>query len=284
MAPRPVACAGEALNNIAAANRPVVIVVNDNGRSCHPTIGGLADHLATLRLRSRATRSCWRRAGISSAAFRWSASSATTACTASRRDSKDALSPQAMFTDLGLKYVGPIDGHDEHAVESALQRAGLQRPGDRARGHPQGHGLRSAEADGDEQMHASGVIDPAAGLATSEAALGWTTVFSDELIRIAASAANVVGITAAMPGPTGLAEFGKRFPDRVFDVGIAEQLHARPRPRAWPWVDCAPGGGHLLDLPQPGLRQVMMDVALHRLPVTIVLDRARRHQPRRRQP
>ncbi|MGE2727943.1 1-deoxy-D-xylulose-5-phosphate synthase [Mycolicibacterium vaccae] len=263
----------EAMNNIAASRRPVVIVVNDNGRSYAPTIGGLAEHLAALRLQPgyervleegrKAVRGvpvigefCYQcmhsiKAGI-----------------------KDALSPQVMFTDLGLKYVGPIDGHDEHAVESALRHA-------RTFNAPvvvhvvtrKGMGYAPAENDIDEQMHACGVIDPQTGLATSVAAPGWTSAFSETLVRLAAKRRDVVAITAAMPGPTGLSAFRDRYPDRFFDVGIAEQ-HAVTSA-----AGLAMGGMHPVvavysTFLNRALDQVMMDVALHRLPVTLVLDRS----------
>ena len=263
----------EALNNIAASRRPVVIVVNDNGRSYAPTIGGFAEHLAALRLQPgyervleegrKAVRGvpmigefCYQcmhsiKAGI-----------------------KDALSPQVMFTDLGLKYVGPIDGHDEAAVESALRHA-------RAFKAPvvvhvvtrKGMGYAPAENDEDDQMHACGVIDPETGLATSIPGPGWTSTFSDTLIRLAAKRRDVVAITAAMPGPTGLSAFRKRFPDRFFDVGIAEQ-HAMTSA-----AGLAMGGMHPVvavysTFLNRAFDQLLMDVALHKLPVTVVLDRA----------
>jgi 1-deoxy-D-xylulose-5-phosphate synthase len=263
----------EALNNIAAARRPVVIVVNDNGRSYAPTIGGLADHLAALRLQpgyekllekgKQALRGvpvvgelCYQfvhsvKAGI-----------------------KDALAPQVMFTDLGLKYVGPIDGHDEHAVETALRSArNFNAPVIVHVVTRKGMGYAPAEADEAEQMHACGVIDPRTGLATSVAAPGWTATFSDELIRLAAKRRDVVAITAAMPGPTGLSAFGQNFPDRLFDVGIAEQ-HAVTSA-----AGLAMGGLHPVvaiysTFLNRAFDQVLMDVALHKLPVTLVLDRA----------
>ncbi|MGE2836735.1 1-deoxy-D-xylulose-5-phosphate synthase [Mycobacterium sp. SMC-4] len=263
----------EAMNNIAASQRPVVIVVNDNGRSYAPTIGGFAEHLAALRLQPgyervleegrKAVRGvpvigefCYQcmhsiKAGI-----------------------KDALSPQVMFTDLGLKYVGPIDGHDEHAVESALRHA-------RAFNAPvvvhvvtrKGMGYAPAENDVDEQMHACGVIDPRTGLATSVPGPGWTSTFSEALVRLAAKRRDVVAITAAMPGPTGLSAFRDRYPDRFFDVGIAEQ-HAVTSA-----AGLAMGGMHPVvavysTFLNRAFDQVMMDVALHRLPVTMVLDRS----------
>jgi 1-deoxy-D-xylulose-5-phosphate synthase len=263
----------EALNNIAAARRPVIIVVNDNGRSYAPTIGGFADHLAALRLQPayerlldegrKAVRGvpligefCYQcmhsvKAGI-----------------------KDALAPQVMFTDLGLKYVGPIDGHDEHAVEAALRHArGFNAPVIVHVATNKGMGYGPAVADDAEQMHSTGIIDPQTGLATSVAAPGWTSVFSDELIKRAAKRRDVVAITAAMPGPTGLSAFRKRYPDRFFDVGIAEQ-HAMTSA-----AGLAMGGLHPVvaiysTFLNRAFDQIMMDVALHGLPVTMVLDRA----------
>src|SRR5689334_11889733 len=263
----------EALNNIAAARRPVVIVVNDNGRSYAPTIGGFADHLAALRLQPgyekileegrKAVRGlpvvgefCYQcmhsiKAGI-----------------------KDAIAPQVMFTDLGIKYVGPIDGHDEHAVENALRHArGFKAPVIVHVVTRKGMGYAHAENDEADQMHACGVIDPETGLPTKASAPGWTSVFSDELVKIGAKRRDVVAITAAMPGPTGLSAFRDQFPDRFFDVGIAEQ-HAMTSA-----AGLAMGGMHPVvaiysTFLNRAFDQVMMDVALHKLPVTIVLDRS----------
>ncbi|MGE0218126.1 1-deoxy-D-xylulose-5-phosphate synthase [Mycolicibacterium sp.] len=263
----------EALNNIAASRRPVVIVVNDNGRSYAPTIGGFAEHLAGLRLQPgyermldegrKAVRGvpvigefCYQcmhsiKAGI-----------------------KDALSPQVMFTDLGLKYVGPIDGHDEHAVESALRHArGFNAPVVVHVVTRKGMGYAPAENDEDDQMHACGVIDPETGLATTVPGPGWTSTFSEALIRLARKRRDIVAITAAMPGPTGLSAFRDRFPDRFFDVGIAEQ-HAITSA-----AGLAMGGMHPVvaiysTFLNRAFDQVMMDVALHKLPVTMVLDRS----------
>jgi len=265
--------AWEALNNIAAARRPVVIVVNDNGRSYAPTIGGFAEHLAALRLQPgyekvldegrRALRGvpivgelCYQclhsiKAGL-----------------------KDALSPQVMFTDLGLKYVGPIDGHDEHAVETALRHArGFNAPVIVHVVTRKGMGYAPAENDEADQMHSCGVIDPETGLATKASGPGWTSVFSDALIAQASRRRDIVAITAAMPGPTGLTPFRARFPDRFFDVGIAEQ-HAITSA-----AGLAMGGLHPVvaiysTFLNRAFDQVMMDVALHKLPVTMVLDRS----------
>ncbi|MEI7914005.1 MAG: 1-deoxy-D-xylulose-5-phosphate synthase [Mycobacteriaceae bacterium] len=263
----------EALNNIAAARRPIVIVVNDNGRSYAPTIGGLADHLAGLRLQPGYERVLERGRQvvrgmpvIGEVCYQ--------AMHSIKAGIKDAVSPQAMFTDLGLKYVGPIDGHDEHAVENALRHArGFNAPVIVHVVTRKGMGYAPAENDEAEQMHACGVIDPETGLAATASAPGWTSVFSDALIAYAAKRRDIVAITAAMPGPTGLAAFGERYPDRLFDVGIAEQ-HAMTSA-----AGLAMGGLHPVvavysTFLNRAFDQVMMDVALHKLPVTMVLDRA----------
>jgi 1-deoxy-D-xylulose-5-phosphate synthase len=263
----------EALNNIATSRRPVVIVVNDNGRSYAPTIGGFADHLATLRLQPGYERILEKgRTAVRGVPI---VGELCYQCMHSvKAGLKDALSPQVMFTDLGLKYVGPIDGHDEHAVEAALRSArGFNAPVIAHVVTRKGMGYGPAEADEAEQMHSTGVIDPLTGLATSVAAPGWTATFSDALIKIAARRRDIVAITAAMPGPTGLSAFGRRFPDRLFDVGIAEQ-HAMTSA-----AGLAMGGLHPVvaiysTFLNRAFDQVMMDVALHKLPITMVLDRA----------
>ncbi|MBA0044862.1 1-deoxy-D-xylulose-5-phosphate synthase [Mycobacterium sp. NPDC050853] len=264
----------EALNNIAAGeHRRIIIVVNDNGRSYAPTIGGLASHLAGLRLtptyekvldESRKLLRGMPVVGPLAYALMHSLKVGV----------KDAVSPQLMFTDLGVKYVGPVDGHDEHAVEDALRRA-------RGYGGPvivhvitrKGMGYGPAEDDEADQMHSTGIIDPKTGRSISVSAPGWTSVFSESLIDVASEHRNIVAITAAMPGPTGLSAFGERFPDRLFDVGIAEQ-HAVTSA-----AGLAMGGMHPVvaiysTFLNRAFDQVMMDVALHRLPVTFVLDRA----------
>ena len=264
----------EALNNIALGmERPVVIVVNDNGRSYSPTIGGLADHLASLRLAPQYERTLRRgkqalqRTPVVGPAIYAGMHAAKLAL-------KDALSPQMMFSDLGLKYLGPVDGHDLQAMESALRRA-------KAFGGPvivhavtrKGNGYRHAENHEADQMHAIGRIDPGTGEPTTAGGLTWTSVFSDELVRIGARRPDVVAITAAMLGPTGLDAFSAAFPQRCFDVGIAEQ-HALTSA-----AGLAMGGLHPVvavysTFLNRAFDQLLMDVALHRQPVTVVLDRA----------
>ncbi len=265
--------AWEALNNIAAAqDRPVVIVVNDNGRSYSPTIGGVADALATLRLRPGyeqallQVRSTLHRAPVVGAAI-------YDALHAVKKGLKDVLSPQGMFEDLGLKYIGPVDGHDIEVMESAFTRA-------RSFGGPvivhavttKGFGYPPAETDQIDAWHATGVFDPDSG-ASATAARDWTAAFSDELVRIGAERADVVAVTAAMLHPTGLNAFAERFPERTFDVGIAEQ-HALTSAAGMAMGGLHPVVAVYSTFLNRAFDQLLMDVALHRQPVTVVLDRA----------
>ncbi|WP_181781959.1 1-deoxy-D-xylulose-5-phosphate synthase, partial [Pseudonocardia pini] len=266
--------AWEALNNIAAAkDRNVVVVVNDNGRSYAPTIGGLADRLATLRLQPAYERLL--EAGKHTLRGTPVVGPAVYAgLHALKAGIKDAISPQELFADLGLKYFGPVDGHDVAAMESALRRA-------RHFGGPvvvhavtrKGNGYAPAENDEAEQMHSPSAFDPETGLPTGPKTTGWTSVFADELVRIGAERPDVVAMTAAMLGPTGLAKFQAEFPERCIDVGIAEQ-HALTSA-----AGLARGGMHpVVALYSTFLNrafdQLLMDVALHREGVTLVLDRA----------
>jgi 1-deoxy-D-xylulose-5-phosphate synthase len=263
----------EALNNIAASGRPVIIVVNDNGRSYAPTIGGVADHLASLRLQP-AYEQALERGRHAVRALPLVGKFAYRVMHSVKAGIKDSLSPQLLFTDLGLKYVGPVDGHDERAVEAALRHArGFGRPVIVHVVTRKGMGYAPAEDDEAEQMHSCGVIDPVTGQATKIAGPGWTATFSDALIGYARKRRDIVAITAAMPGPTGLTPFGEQFPDRLFDVGIAEQ-HAMTSA-----AGLAMGGMHPVvaiysTFLNRAFDQIMMDVALHKLPVTMVLDRA----------
>ncbi|MEV6138506.1 1-deoxy-D-xylulose-5-phosphate synthase [Nocardia sp. NPDC051990] len=265
----------EALNNIAAApDRPVVVVVNDNGRSYAPTIGGLADRLTALR-----TQPAYEHALDAGKRILKSipgvGESAYSMVHAVKAGIKDAVSPQELFSDLGLKYVGPVDGHDTVALEAALRRA-------KDFGGPvivhvvtqKGRGYSHAENHVADQMHACDPIDPLTGRPLGgPKALGWTSVFSQELIAHAEKRDDIVAITAAMPGPTGLAAFGERFPERMFDVGIAEQ-HAMASA-----AGLALGGMHPVvaiysTFLNRAFDQLLMDVALLKQPVTVVLDRA----------
>jgi 1-deoxy-D-xylulose-5-phosphate synthase len=266
--------AWEALNNIAAAkDRPVIIVVNDNGRSYSPTIGGVSDALATLRLRPgyeqallQVRQALHRAPVIGSALY--------DALHAIKKGLKDVLSPQGMFEDLGLKYVGPVDGHDVEVLESALRRA-------RSFGGPvivhavttKGFGYPPAETDQIDAWHATGVFDPDSGLSSPASSPDWTDAFSEELVRIGVERSDVVAITAAMLHPTGLAPFAERFPERTFDVGIAEQ-HALTSAAGLAMAGLHPVVAIYSTFLNRAFDQLLMDVALHRQPVTVVLDRA----------
>ncbi len=265
--------AWEALNNIAAAkDRPVIIVVNDNGRSYSPTIGGVADALASLRLRPGyeqallAIRQTLHRAPVVGSAL-------FDALHAVKKGVKDVLAPQGMFEDLGMKYVGPVDGHDVEVMESALRRA-------RSFGGPvivhavttKGFGYAPAQTDQIDAWHATGIFDPDSGIGPV-AARDWTSAFSDELVRIGNERADVVAVTAAMLHPTGLAAFAERFPERTFDVGIAEQ-HAFTSAAGMAMAGLHPVVAVYSTFLNRAFDQLLMDVALHGQPVTVVLDRA----------
>lgn len=267
--------AWEALNNIAAArDRPLIIVVNDNERSYGPTIGGLANHLATLRTTDGYERFLsWgkdvlQRTPVVGQPLYESLHGA-------KKGFKDAFAPQGMFEDLGLKYVGPVDGHDIAAVESALSRA--KRFHGPVLVHcltEKGRGYAPALEDEADRFHTVGAMDPLT--CAPLAPLGnpsWTSVFADEIAQIGAERPDVVAITAAMLHPVGLTKFAEAFPDRVWDVGIAEQ-HA-----AVSAAGLATGGLHPVvavyaTFLNRAFDQLLMDVALHRCGVTFVLDRA----------
>ncbi|MCG0289477.1 1-deoxy-D-xylulose-5-phosphate synthase [Streptomyces sp. PSAA01] len=267
--------AWEALNNIAAArDRPLVIVVNDNERSYAPTIGGLANHLATLRTTDGYERFlAWgkevlQRTPVVGQPLYGSLHGA-------KKGFKDAFAPQGMFEDLGLKYVGPIDGHDTEAVESALRRA--KRFHGPVLVHcltEKGRGYRPALEDEADRFHTVAAMDPltCAPLIPS-GGRSWTSVFGEEMVRIGAERPDVVALTAAMLHPVGLAGFAEAYPERVWDVGIAEQHGAVSA------AGLATGGLHPVFAVYAtflgrAFDQLLMDIALHRCGVTFVLDRA----------
>ncbi|MEU7550882.1 1-deoxy-D-xylulose-5-phosphate synthase [Streptomyces sp. NPDC044571] len=233
----------EALNNIGGApGRPVIIVLNDNGRSYAPTTGSLADHLRALR-------------------------------EGGPGDGTPG-EPANLFETLGIGYIGPVDGHDRPAVEAALREAA-------AAGRPvvvhcvttKGHGYAPAAEDPHDCWHAIGTFDPATGGPTPTAGRSWTAVFGEELAEVGAARPDVVAITAAMLQPVGLEPFARRFPDRTFDVGISEQ-HAVVSAAGLAHTGLHPVVAVYSTFLNRAFDQVLMDVALHRLPVTFVLDRA----------
>jgi 1-deoxy-D-xylulose-5-phosphate synthase len=266
--------AWEALNNIAAAkDRRIVIIVNDNGRSYTPTVGGLAAYLNALRTNPRyeqvlelVKRSLNKTPVVGAPVY--------DVLHGVKRGLKDVLVPQGLFEDLGLKYLGPIDGHDRAAVEHALEQA--KRFGGPVLVHcvtRKGYGYHIAEQDEADCFHSPSTFDPATGVQLAAAEPKWTSIFREELVAIGRQRPDVVAITAAMEHPTGLDAFAREFPDRCFDVGIAEQ-HAVTSA-----AGLAMGGMHPVvaiysTFFNRAFDQMLMDVALHRCAATFVLDRS----------
>jgi 1-deoxy-D-xylulose-5-phosphate synthase len=265
--------AWEALNNIAASQRPVIIVVNDNGRSYSPTIGGLANHLTTLRT-SGGYESFLRAVRRILAGTPVVGGPVFDALHGVKRGVKDIVAPQGMFEDLGLKYLGPVDGHDRAALEHVLRRAAeFSGPVIVHAITEKGHGYGPAERDEADRFHGVGVIDPETGRAKRPSAPSWTSVFGEEMVAIGAERPDVVAITAAMLGPVGLAAFAQAYPDRCFDVGIAEQ-HAATSATGMALAGLHPVVAVYSTFLNRAFDQVLLDAALHRAPVTFILDRA----------
>ena len=266
--------AWEALNNIAASeDLPLVIIVNDNERSYSPTIGGISTYLTTLRTTSGYEKFLdWGKGVLERTPVVGHTIYET--LHGVKKGLKDIVAPQGMFEDLGLKYLGPIDGHNIEAVEDALKHA-------RSFGHPvlvhviteKGRGHAPAIEDEAEKFHAVGVVNPETGKPISEPAKSWTSVFSDEIVEIGKKRDDVVAITAAMLGPTGLDKFQSRFPDRTFDVGIAEQ-HAVTSAAGMAFGGLHPVVALYSTFLNRAFDQLLLDVALHKAGVTFVLDRA----------
>ena len=266
--------AWEALDNIAdSSDRHLVIVVNDNGRSYAPTIGGLAHHLDALRTNPGYERvlSGVKRTLLSQGA---PGRAAFDALHGLKRGLKDVLVPSAFFEDLGIKYTGPVDGHDITAVEFALTRA-------REYAEPvivhviteKGRGYTPAEEHVPDRFHAVGQIHPETGLPVVAERFGWTAVFAEEIVSLARGDERIVGVTAAMQAPVGLQPLADEMPTRVIDVGIAEQ-HALTFSAGLAFAGMHPVVALYATFLNRAFDQVLMDVALHRAGVTIVLDRA----------
>ena len=264
----------EALNNIAdGSDRSIVIVVNDNERSYSPTIGGISRHLATLRTTKGYEgfldwgKSVLERTPVVGAPV-------YNALHGMKKGIKDFVAPQGLFEDLGLKYIGPIDGHKISDMEFAFQRA-------RDFGGPvivhviteKGRGYQPAETDEADRFHAVGVVDPDTGKPLTQAAKSWTSVFSQELVAIGGERQDIVAITAAMLGPTGLDAFADKFPERTFDVGIAEQ-HAVTSAVGMAHAGLHPVIAVYATFLNRAIDQVIMDAALHGAGVTFALDRS----------
>ena len=264
----------EALNNIAANEElPLVIIVNDNERSYSPTIGGLATYLSTLRATSGYEKFLdWGKGVLERTPVVGQPIYET--LHGVKKGIKDIVAPQGMFEDLGLKYIGPVDGHNIAAIEAALELA-------KDFGAPvlvhviteKGRGHAPAILDEAEKFHAVGVVDPETGAPLAKSGPSWTSIFSDEIVQIAKTRPDIVALTAAMQGPTGLEPFAKEFPDRIFDVGIAEQ-HAVAAAAGMAFAGLHPVVAVYSTFLNRAFDQLLLDVALHKAGVTFVLDRA----------
>jgi len=264
----------EALNNIAPEQkRNLVIVINDNERSYSPTIGGVATYLSTLRVTSGYEKFLdWGKEVLHKTPVVGMPIYET--LHGMKKGIKDIVAPQGMFEDLGLKYLGPIDGHDIAAMERALRQA-------KEYGAPilvhaiteKGKGHKPAVADEAEKFHAVGVIDPESGEPLAKSGTSWTKVFAQELVEIGKTREDIVAITAAMLGPTGLDQFQAAYPERTIDVGIAEQ-HAVTSAAGLAFTGLHPVVAVYSTFLNRAFDQMLLDVALHRAGVTFVLDRS----------
>lgn len=265
----------EAVNNIAVQkDLPLVIVANDNGRSYTPTVGGIARHLNSLRTDKRYEQSLefirktmTHTPLVGQAAYDW--------FHGLKIGLKDVFTPQGLFADLGMKYVGPIDGHDLADVEQALHQAkGFGGPVIVHVLTQKGRGFEAAEQHEEDRFHSVGQIDEITGEPLSVSSRrSWTDVFSEEIVTIGHDRPDVVTLTAAMLHPTGLHRFAEAFPERTFDVGIAEQ-HAVASAAGLSAAGLHPVVAIYSTFLNRAFDQVLMDVALHRQGVTFVLDRA----------
>lgn len=264
----------EALNNIASAeDRKLVLVVNDNERSYSPTVGGVATYLSTLRVTQGYERFLdWGKEVLQKTPVVGTPIYET--LHGVKKGIKDIVAPQGMFEDLGLKYMGPIDGHDLPALERALAQA--KQFGEPVLVHvitEKGRGHQPAIEDEAEKFHAVGVVDPTTGVPVTKSTRTWTKVFSDELVEIGAEREDIVAVTAAMLGPTGLDKFAAAYPDRTIDVGIAEQ-HAVTSAAGMAFAGLHPVVAVYSTFLNRAFDQLLLDVALHKAGVTFVLDRA----------
>lgn len=266
--------AWEALNNIAdAPSRPMVIVVNDNERSYSPTVGGISHHLSTLRTTRGYERFLlWGKGLLGRTPVVGTPIYGT--LHGMKKGIKDIVAPQGMFEDLGLKYIGPVDGHSIEELEHALARAkGFQAPVIVHVITEKGRGYKPAEDDEADRFHGVGIIDPDTGKPVSAGGPTWTGAFAEALIDEGRTRPEVVAITAAMMGPTGLDRFRQVFPDRVFDVGIAEQ-HALTAASGMALEGLHPVVALYATFLNRAFDQLLMDADLHKAGVTVVLDRA----------
>ncbi|MCI7551559.1 MAG: 1-deoxy-D-xylulose-5-phosphate synthase [Actinomycetaceae bacterium] len=277
--------AWEALNNISEGQhdeqgmRPLVIVLNDNGRSYQPTVGGIIRHLDPVRKLDavRVNKNYeqflqWGKRTLKGAGAPGQV--AYGALRSIKRGMKEILIDAGIFDSLGLKYLGPINGHDIAELEEAFAMA--KHFGGPVVVHvitEKGRGYKPAEDNSDDHFHAIGKIHPETGLPLEESRFGWTSVFAEEIVKAARQDESIVGVTAAMMLPVGLGAMKAQFPERVFDVGIAE-AHAMTMS-----AGLARGGMHPVvalysTFMNRGFDQLLMDIALHHESVTVCLDRS----------
>ena len=266
--------AWEALNNIATRPElPLIIVVNDNERSYSPTVGGLATYLSTLRTTRGYEKFLeWGKAVLERTPVVGQPIYET--LHGVKKGLRDIVVPQGMFEDLGLKYYGPVDGHNIEALETAFTHA-------KVFGAPvlvhviteKGRGYAPAVNDEAEKFHSVGIVDPETGLPVKKREVTWTSIFAEELVKIGEARKDVVAVTAAMLGPTGLDRFHSAYPDRTFDVGIAEQ-HATTSAAGLAFSGLHPVVAMYATFLNRAFDQLLLDVALHKAGVTFVLDRA----------
>lgn len=264
----------EALNNIAAGrDRNVVIVVNDNGRSYSPTIGGFADALADLRMLRTYDR-VMEQGKSTLKSLGWVGERTFEALHAFKEGVKSQVLPDQMFPELGIKYIGPVNGHNLKALGNVLRYAReFEGPIIVHAVTEKGRGFAPAATESPDLMHSTGVIDPVTGKSRKVAGPGWTSAFSAELVRAGARRPDLVAITAAMGGPTGLSAFNEKFPSRFYDVGIAEQ-HAVTSAAGMSLAGLHPVVALYSTFLNRGFDQLLMDVGLIDRAVTFVLDRA----------
>lgn len=264
----------EALNNISTdKERNAVIVVNDNGRSYSPTIGGLSENLSRIRTQ-HGYDELMEHGKKTLKSLGWVGNRTFDALRAVKEGVKSSILPTEMFPELGMKYIGPINGHDLDALDHALSYArDYEGPIIVHVVTEKGHGFAPAVNEPQDQMHSTGAIDPVTGVPKGKSQPGWTAVFSEELIEAAKKRDDIVAITAAMAGPTGLIPFAEQFPNRFFDVGIAEQ-HAMASASGLALGGLHPVVAIYSTFLNRAFDQLLMDIALLKQPVTIVLDRA----------
>ncbi|MDO5031723.1 1-deoxy-D-xylulose-5-phosphate synthase [Corynebacterium sp.] len=264
----------EALNNLSAdESRNAVIIVNDNGRSYSPTIGGLSENLGRIRAQ-HGYDELMAQGKKRLKSMGWVGERTFDALHAVKEGVKSTVMPTEMFPELGIKYIGPINGHDIEALVRALTYArDYEGPIIVHTVTEKGHGFAPAVNEPKDQMHSTGAIDPVTGVPKGQKQPGWTAAFSEELVKAASQRDDIVAITAAMAGPTGLAPIQEQFPERFFDVGIAEQ-HALTSASGLALAGLHPVVAIYSTFLNRAVDQTIMDVALLGLPVTIVLDRA----------